>query len=211
MDWNCTEGAGINLGSVYRGCNESDPLQQGNQDDSDRCSDPLCSEGELYADADDFKCCDFCTGIHPVTGELMMWDNSVYSQNYFNDFCGVSMGEWETLGGEYCCGDDAGEYYMNTSMNDNPNDDSPVLHACCDDPGDCVDNESNCQIGEEELFGLCIDGLDNDSDGKIDTEDTNCSGIVYGEVHDDYGIGVPLATVLGSPPGKAEQAPGPAR
>ncbi|MBW2990645.1 carboxypeptidase regulatory-like domain-containing protein [Candidatus Woesearchaeota archaeon] len=205
MDWNCPEGAGLNLGSTYRGCDDTDPLQQGEQDDPAQCSDPDCTDGWGYLDRDDFKCCDLCTGIHPDTNELMMWDNSVYDQNYFNDFCGVEMEDWETLGGEYCCGDDTDEYYKNTSMNDNPNDDSPVLHACCDNPNDCVDENGSCQIGQEEIFDLCIDGLDNDCDGRIDAEDTNCSGIVTGYVHDEIEIGIPQATIIGSPPGKAAE------
>jgi hypothetical protein len=108
---------------------------------------------------------------------------------------------WEEPGSmqEYCCGDDLGEWYATSSIF------GLTYHACCNESTDCVDNESNCQIGREETYALCLDGLDNDCDGLIDGDDTNCTGIVEGYVFDQYNQPLGGATVKASPPALASE------
>jgi hypothetical protein len=111
--------------------------------------------------------------------------------------CGAKTFEWENPAQmvEYCCGDDSGENFIATTIGAN------TYYACCDEPTDCVDESGECRIGHEEVFDLCINGIDDDCDGLIDGEDLQCTGLLSGQVYDEKGP-VPGATVKGSPPGK---------
>lgn len=82
----------------------------------------------------------------------------------------------------YCCGDDMNEYYKDNSSTGGGK-------ACCSDDSYCADAEGRCRGGIEEygtnnLDGddTCGDGIDNDCDGKTDTEELeDCPSCGNGE------------------------------
>ena len=176
MDSDCPEGSGIlSAPSLYRGCEE------GTDNDGDG----------LY-DKDDPGCCDFC---------LADLDNGF--DNFLGEPCGTGCDcgglifNWEepALMDEYCCGDDPGENFISTTIG------LTTYYACCDNGSDCVDSNGSCQLGVEELFELCTNGMDDDCDGSVDREDDTCQGIVTGYVFDEDSVPVAGALVKGSPPG----------
>jgi len=186
LDPDCPEGSGPDPPSIYRGCNSSDPAQLGD-DDSD-----------LWADEDDPDCADMCLGTRD--GREMVFDNTTYQANYFGVPCGVPFTDWETSPlDEFCCGNDATEFYNNTQRNSNLSDDSPTKHACCDMPTDCVDANGNCQIGVETD---CFNHQDDDCNGYGDLTDAqSCLGAVLsGYVYDEKQNPIGGVVVTASPP-----------
>ncbi|MFC2154318.1 hypothetical protein ACFLRC_02410 [Candidatus Altiarchaeota archaeon] len=103
------------------------------------------------------------------------------------DECWVSSGE-AVAHGEYdqndvdkglseCCGDDDGEYFVDSTVF------TGGTWACCDLQADCAwENASGgkfcCADGEGTLLsgecGTCDDGIDNDCDGFADEADSDC-------------------------------------
>jgi len=80
-----------------------------------------------------------------------------------------------------CCGDDLGEYPIDRT--------DPVGGlGCCDAPTDCIDALGVCRVGYENDTSLCNDGIDNDCDGNIDTDESACYGDVRGTVWDGDNI-----------------------
>ncbi len=85
---------------------------------------------------------------------------------------------WQ-LGGEIsnCCGDDSGEWYINTTIG------SSWYTACCDSATDCVDETNNCRSGNEgQSYNNCNDDIDNDCDGYIDELDSDCCPTIEGNI-----------------------------
>ncbi len=75
-----------------------------------------------------------------------------------------------------CCGDDANENYINTTIG------SSSYDACCDNSGDCVDSTGTCRDNTAESGATCTDGIDNDCDGYIDSEDSDCCPTIQGSL-----------------------------
>ena len=82
------------------------------------------------------------------------WSDCDAQQSYcegarFRGFCGLNwiamgrglalpFGEYDSITATECCGDDAGEQYMNTSQ------DGTFYSACCGSETDCVDTDGTC-------------------------------------------------------------------
>ncbi len=75
----------------------------------------------------------------------------------------ATFGEYDTGSETECCGDDAGEFYIDTAGNT----------ACCDDATDTVDATGACQDGVPPE-SICNDDIDNDGDGLVDCNDDDC-------------------------------------
>jgi len=169
----CKEGQGV-LGSNNRGCD-----------------DGVDNDADILVDVDDDGCCDRCIsmGLHFDTT-----DRSTCGTPDCN--CGTEKFEWENTAQQqqYCCGDDAFEFYKTNPVN-------PSVAGCCNDSSRCVDEKGNCQIGTEELFGLCTNSQDDDCDGKIDINDTNCTGMLTGIIYKEGLQPLAGAIVKGSLPG----------
>jgi len=180
-DADCPEGSGNTITSPHRAC------------DDGLNNDPENDNPEVLIDLDDDGCCDKC--ISQGYG----YDTSTRKECGTPDCdCGTTTFEWENpaIMQPYCCGDDdPEENYITTTIGTN------TYHACCDQPTDCVDQNGNCQIGQEETMDLCIDGQDNDCDGLIDISDTNCTALLQGYVFNQKGIPIGGATITSNPPG----------
>ena len=175
-DADCEEGQGI-IGSTNRGCD-----------------DGIDNDGDTLIDLDDPGCCDLALS-NPDYG----FDDTLGESSGIGTSCGGLTFKWE-LGNldmpNYCCGnDDPTENFISTTIGSN------TYYACCDQPTDCVDANGDCQIGIEETFDLCLDGKDNDCDGQIDIQDTNCTATLEGYIYNEKGVPIGGATVTGSPPG----------
>jgi hypothetical protein len=171
-DPDCPEGSGSFILSPYR-----------------RCDDSGDNDADSFIDFDDSGCCDVCT-----SSGFVFDANLTNSSAVPNIACSPhKLSDWEANTVPYCCGDDVGEYNMSNSLN-------PSLVACCNASNHCVDALGKCRVGTEEIKELCTNGVDDDCDGFIDGEDTNCSGRVHGFVFDDAGYPLHNALVKMSPP-----------
>src|SRR3989344_1607365 len=121
-----------------------------------------CFQQEFDGDADEIDC-------QVATGETINW------QPYNSGYCDVEGGcdtfhDWENYYGGFCCGDDEREelwYYGNDGGKS----------CCMQGIHTCVNNNGQCQTGLEgiDIDGSCEDNQDNDCDGNIDSDDTDCS------------------------------------
>ena len=149
--------------------------------ESDRDDFSYCDAGGIWQDCDIGSA--QCTNCAGVAG--------------FPNTCGVDcyiaagepgVGEYPDTNTTQCCGDDAGEYYLDNGL--------LGTDACCDDAGDCVDGDGACQVNDVWSPGGCTDGLDNNCNGLIDIEDIGCQAIIDGTITKEDGITpIPNATV----------------
>ncbi|HJX05891.1 MAG TPA: hypothetical protein VJ461_04210 [Candidatus Nanoarchaeia archaeon] len=171
----CQEGDGPPAGALYRCCNNG-----------------VDGDGDTFMDLDDPGCCDLVT---PPRGFSDTGDDV----SGVGVDCGGLVFKFERLipqMKEHCCGAGEGnsEFFITTVIGSN------TYYGCCDNAGDCVDSDGDCQIGVENTYELCTDEYDNDCDGDVGVADDNCSGTLQGHVFDERRYPLSKATVKGSPP-----------
>jgi len=145
-----------------------------NENDGACCDDDLACvySGDCY-DQDDYTDLDG-DGLDDGWCEGGKWNDCDSDENRCNAGCGywVKGGESAAFG-EYndgvaleCCEDDSGEFYKtNVALSS---------EACCALNTACVDGDGNCVPGGAPE--ICDDGMDNDCDGDIDCDDSDCVG-----------------------------------
>jgi hypothetical protein len=156
-------------------CNGQGQCQDFTGDDGYLCADDCtkCENGQCVnrAACDSTECADglYCSGnggscedpdVNNQLGETLCETCISGGQHNFEE-------DWqfEQTTDPYCCQNDMNENYIVTGQNS----------ACCDNPNDCVDANGICREGVETSDAQCSDGVDNDCDGLIDCEDSDCS------------------------------------
>ena len=115
-----------------------------------------------------YELCGCDSNVCGVEGDLN--EGTCLSINCKNTSWGLGTGDslstpcWTDL----CCGDDQGEFLVHSTISG--------WQSCCNSPNDCVDGTGSCQneINGEET---CGDNQDNDCDGLIDCDDSDCGDI----------------------------------
>jgi len=175
----------------YYTCNPEDPEDEGYSVDCDDsnpaiypfaieiCDDDLDNDCDGDTDMEDSYCCidydsdDYCYGIGPGD-DCNDYDASIYPgaiedcydglDNDCDGFCDMYRGICTdgTPGDPDCCIDYDGDGYDNCYMSEVGGDIYPF---------DCNDYDRNINPSATED---CYDYLDNDCDGDIDSEDSDC-------------------------------------
>ncbi|MBU2441166.1 MAG: carboxypeptidase-like regulatory domain-containing protein, partial [Nanoarchaeota archaeon] len=184
----CTDDIDNDCDCATDGCDAE--CQEGQGTNNRCCADGVDNDGDTYIDEDDPGCCDLC--LTPFG-----FDDPAAA-------CGTLTFNWELSPpsmNQRCCGDDSpSENFISTYIARY----TSTFYACCDQPTDCVDQNGECQSGDEEQFDLCINGVDDDCDGYIDRADGSCQGVVTGIIFNEEGFRLDGAIVTGRPAGLGE-------
>jgi hypothetical protein len=170
---------------------------------------PVDVEAVLYQDGViEFNYGEGNTGLTPTIG-ISKGDGIFYQFSAHNGAVALTLAETERYTpADLVCWDEDGDGYGNPAnpdlcshpdpdCDDDPSDDSPTCTSCVCGDVNCIACARCIHPGAVEA---CSDGLDNDCDGLMDTDDPDCVGPLILEMDGSYDEGsLRIDFLLGSP------------